>query len=223
MNGGDASDCRKLAGHGDETMPCSGIYEKNYMPCLWDEILRYMDWQWTVPHILWHSGSHGFVNIRRVVRCRSNRTVFFSSIYCAWGKIRQQAARLSRMQPAPTKLICDNNKHDADTGRFTALDPMGAKGGDKDWYGYCVDDPVNRVDVWGLEDEVTGRRAHKLPAPSTFSETPSRVVHFSSWPGRAGWAPPCEALPRAYPLLGIFPIKSLDSILPPVMPRGLSC
>lgn len=43
--------------------------------------------------------------------------------------------------------------YDADTGRFTALDPMGAKGGDTDWYGYCVDDPVNRVDVWGLEDE----------------------------------------------------------------------
>lgn len=37
----------------------------------------------------------------------------------------------------------------ADTGRFTALDPLGAKGGDSDWYGYCVDDPVNRVDVWG--------------------------------------------------------------------------
>jgi RHS repeat-associated protein len=42
--------------------------------------------------------------------------------------------------------------YDADTGRFTALDPMGAKGGDKDWYGYCVDDPVNRVDMWGMED-----------------------------------------------------------------------
>jgi RHS repeat-associated protein len=41
--------------------------------------------------------------------------------------------------------------YDADTGRFTALDPLGAKGGDSDWYGYCVDDPVNRVDVWGLE------------------------------------------------------------------------
>ena len=41
--------------------------------------------------------------------------------------------------------------YDADTGRFTALDPLGKKGGDKDWYGYCVDDPVNRVDVWGLE------------------------------------------------------------------------
>jgi hypothetical protein len=41
---------------------------------------------------------------------------------------------------------------DADTGRFTALDPLGAKGGDTDWYGYCVNDPVNRLDVWGLED-----------------------------------------------------------------------
>ena len=40
--------------------------------------------------------------------------------------------------------------YEADTGRFTALDPLGKKGGDNDWYGYCVDDPVNRVDVWGL-------------------------------------------------------------------------
>jgi len=47
--------------------------------------------------------------------------------------------------------------YDADTGRFTALDPMGAKGGDSDWYGYCVDDPVNRVDVWGLEVEFCKR------------------------------------------------------------------
>ena len=40
--------------------------------------------------------------------------------------------------------------YDADTGRFTALDPLGKKGGDKDWYGYCVDDPVNRVYGWVL-------------------------------------------------------------------------
>ncbi len=40
--------------------------------------------------------------------------------------------------------------YDADTGRFTALDPLGKKGGDTDWYGYCVDDPVNRMDMWGL-------------------------------------------------------------------------
>jgi len=37
---------------------------------------------------------------------------------------------------------------------------MGAKGGDKDWYGYCVDDPVNRVDAWGLfwGEETSGGR-----------------------------------------------------------------
>jgi hypothetical protein len=52
--------------------------------------------------------------------------------------------------PGRSILFTDD---DADTGRFTALDPMGAKGGDKDWYGYCVDDPVNRVDAWGLEDD----------------------------------------------------------------------
>jgi len=45
---------------------------------------------------------------------------------------------------------------------------MGEKGGDKDWYGYCVDDPVNRVDAWGLEGKKTGRGAHKLLAPSSF-------------------------------------------------------
>ena len=67
---------------------------------------------------------------------------------------------------------------DADTGRFTALDPLGKKGGDSDWYGYCVDDPVNRVDVWGLEEEETGRGAHIPPAPSSFWDTPGRVFHF---------------------------------------------
>ena len=68
--------------------------------------------------------------------------------------------------------------YDADTGRFTALDPMGAKGDDSDWYGYCVDDPVNRVDAWGLEGEKTGRGACLLLAPSAFFGTTSRVLHF---------------------------------------------
>ena len=55
--------------------------------------------------------------------------------------------------------------YDADTGRFTALDPLGKKGGDSDWYGYCVDDPVNRVDAWGLFwDETPGKRIVKSGA-----------------------------------------------------------
>ena len=61
-----------------------------------------------------------------------------------------------------------NRNNIPDTGRFTALDPLGAKGGDKDWYGYCVDDPVNRVDPLGLFfwDETPARRIMKSGAIS---------------------------------------------------------
>jgi len=40
--------------------------------------------------------------------------------------------------------------YDVNTGRWTAPDPIGDKGGDPDWYGYCLDDPVNMVDYSGL-------------------------------------------------------------------------
>lgn len=40
--------------------------------------------------------------------------------------------------------------YDTFTGRWTAPDPMGDAGGDDDWYGYCLDDPVNGVDPLGL-------------------------------------------------------------------------
>jgi len=40
--------------------------------------------------------------------------------------------------------------YDTFTGRWTAPDPIGNKGGDPDWYGYCLDDPVNMHDPMGL-------------------------------------------------------------------------
>jgi len=40
--------------------------------------------------------------------------------------------------------------YDTFTSRWTAPDPMGDTGGDPDWYGYCLDDPVNGVDPLGL-------------------------------------------------------------------------
>nr|WP_287411875.1 RHS repeat-associated core domain-containing protein [Pseudodesulfovibrio sp.] len=40
--------------------------------------------------------------------------------------------------------------YDVNTGRWTAPDPIGDKGGDPDWYGYCLDDPVNNLDTTGL-------------------------------------------------------------------------
>ncbi len=33
---------------------------------------------------------------------------------------------------------------------WTAPDPIGDAGGDPDWYGYCLDDPVNANDPMGL-------------------------------------------------------------------------
>ncbi len=42
------------------------------------------------------------------------------------------------------------NHYDPFTGRWTAPDPLGDAGGDPDWYGYCLDDPVNGVDPLGL-------------------------------------------------------------------------
>jgi len=45
-----------------------------------------------------------------------------------------------------------------------ALAPLGAKGGDTDWYGYCVDDPVNRADAWGLKDEEASTRGKRIIA-----------------------------------------------------------
>ncbi|WP_286182140.1 RHS repeat-associated core domain-containing protein, partial [Desulfovibrio sp. Huiquan2017] len=46
--------------------------------------------------------------------------------------------------------------YDTFTGRWTAPDPIGDRGGDPDWYGYCLDDPVNGVDPLGLFDITAG-------------------------------------------------------------------
>ena len=46
--------------------------------------------------------------------------------------------------------------YDPFTSRWTAPDPLGDQGGDPDWYGYCLDDPVNGVDPLGLFDITMG-------------------------------------------------------------------
>lgn len=46
--------------------------------------------------------------------------------------------------------------YDPDTGRWTAKDPIGNAGGDPDWYGYCLDDPINAVDLTGLDSQGIG-------------------------------------------------------------------
>ncbi len=41
--------------------------------------------------------------------------------------------------------------YDPETGRWTAKDPIGFAGGDTNLYGYTANDPVNFVDVNGLQ------------------------------------------------------------------------
>jgi RHS repeat-associated protein len=50
--------------------------------------------------------------------------------------------------------------YDVRTGRWTAPDPIGDKGGDPDWYGYCLDDPVSKTDPLGL---LTNEYGEKIP------------------------------------------------------------
>jgi uncharacterized protein RhaS with RHS repeats len=40
--------------------------------------------------------------------------------------------------------------YDAETGRWTAKDPIGFAGGDSNLYGYVMSDPVNWIDADGL-------------------------------------------------------------------------
>lgn len=57
--------------------------------------------------------------------------------------------------------------YDVNTGRWTAPDPIEEKGGDPDWYGYCLDDPVNMVDPMGLFGALVlaGEAAYVTAAP----------------------------------------------------------
>jgi len=41
--------------------------------------------------------------------------------------------------------------YDPDISRWTAKDPIFFVGGDTDLYGYCLSDPVNFIDSWGLD------------------------------------------------------------------------
>jgi RHS repeat-associated protein len=40
--------------------------------------------------------------------------------------------------------------YDPDVGRWTAKDPILFSGGDTDLYGYCLNDPINAIDPFGL-------------------------------------------------------------------------
>jgi len=70
--------------------------------------------------------------------------------------------------------------YDPDTGRWTAQDPLGAAGGDKDWYGYCLDDPVNMFDPLGLYADFDSENNDPQSAAETQNDNQAAENHGGS-------------------------------------------
>ncbi|MBK9430387.1 MAG: hypothetical protein IPN65_07900, partial [Elusimicrobia bacterium] len=74
--------------------------------------------------------------------------------YDSWGNITNDTSPGSRYSATgvvrprhETNLVWGD--YDAHTGRWTAKDPIGFNGGDTNIYGYCTNDPLNKVDIDG--------------------------------------------------------------------------
>ncbi|GBC59929.1 hypothetical protein DENIS_0871 [Desulfonema ishimotonii] len=76
--------------------------------------------------------------------------------------------------------------YDPDAGRWTAKDPIGFAGGDTDLYGYCLNDPVNFSDSYGLMSTAiwgeVGGGLLVTPVPG------ARIVGGAILAGTAGYA-----------------------------------
>lgn len=57
--------------------------------------------------------------------------------------------------------------YDPETGRWTAKDPIKFNGGDANLYGYVFTDPINGVDLYGLERWHTSNGTHTVGRPGT--------------------------------------------------------
>jgi len=94
---------------------------------------------------------------RLVVDVATN-TVIQQMSYDVWGKVIQDSnpgfqpfGYAGGLYDRDTGLVRFGARdYDAETGRWTAKDPIGFEGGDTNLYGYVVNDPVNWVDPLGL-------------------------------------------------------------------------
>ncbi|WP_292433361.1 RHS repeat-associated core domain-containing protein [Methylobacter sp.] len=98
---------------------------------------------------------------RLVVDIATN-TVIQKMNYDVWGKVIQDTnpgfqpfGYAGGLYDGDTGLVRFGARdYDAETGRWTAKDPIGFEGGDTNLYGYVVNDPVNLIDPLGLINRV---------------------------------------------------------------------
>jgi RHS repeat-associated protein len=94
----------------------------------------------------------------RLVINTANGSVAQRIDYDVWGNITQDTnpgfqpfGYAGGLYDRHTKLVRFGARdYDAETGRWTAKDPIGFGGGDSNLYGYVVGDPVNLFDPFGL-------------------------------------------------------------------------
>ena len=80
--------------------------------------------------------------------------------------------------------------YDTFTSRWTAPDPLGDEGGDPDWYGYCLDDPVNLADPSGL----MGCKPEEPEEPEGPYQTEPYFQDSWQWQASPGACEKCQAL-----------------------------
>ena len=96
--------------------------------------------------------------------------------------------------------------YDAETGKWTAKDPIGFEGGDTSLYGYVLNDPVNLIDPEGLTPLIgVGLVAGAFVGGATaYATTPSGGNYFQNMvAGALTGALGGAALAVSGPLLGL--------------------
>lgn len=77
--------------------------------------------------------------------------------------------------------------YDPDIGRWSAKDPIGFAAGNVDLYGYCLNDPVNLVDPYGLWDLISSHRAlhgsKHQPRPTVIDP---KIYEYVEWLKKQG-------------------------------------
>jgi RHS repeat-associated protein len=108
----------------------------------------------------------------RLVVNIADDTVAQAIDYDVWGKVIndsnpgfQPFGFAGGLYDPDTKLVRFGARdYDAQTGRWTAKDPIEFDGGDTNLFGYVANDPVNSIDPLGLES-VSGQSGVPIPIP----------------------------------------------------------